>query len=275
MYAEFLSGDARKHSKSRHKFDKSFRKLHVKALKFLNSAYKKLAVEQHQLLSAHAESMRQRGLYKDHYPLVEQSLNDIVDFVMSCTEQPWDLAFAARLKELQSNFLQNKCRLLDQSSKLSETEDRLYSRQYRVTKQQAWFISCVQKLAYELAQGDGLDDFPAMDGSFEQHSQDLGLDQKPTNRKRQSQSVVDFDVRTSAGSLSAVPTIETAGLVEWLDSSHESSESNLDFDEMLGDNNLNLTSGETADSVWATNVWKILDAQLEQNSGRQAAKDCG
>ena len=263
-------------SKGRDEFGKSFRR----ALKFLNSAYDKLALEQHHLLSAHAESMRQRDLYKDHYPLVEQSLNGIVDFVVSCSEQSWDHAFAVRLKELQSNFVQNKCRLLDQSTKVNEAEDRLYARQYCVTKQQAWFVSCVQKLAYELAQGEGLDDFPVesmstMDVPFEEHFPTIDLDQNPENENHRSQSAVNLDVTSSGGIHKALPAIETAGLVEWLDSSNGGTEHDQDFDEILRDHDQSLTSRETPDSVWATTVWKILDAQLEQRSGKQAAKDCG
>lgn len=130
---------------------------HSKFVALIETAHETLKRDQYQLLSAHIQSMRQRDEHRDYYSIVENSLEELVCFVVSSTDQGLEHACAVRLRELQLRFLENKKQFLKQLAEANEAEERLYTRQYAVSKQQAWFVSCLRKLSYEAGQGRELD----------------------------------------------------------------------------------------------------------------------
>jgi hypothetical protein len=143
---------------------------------FLTLAQEKLASQQHQLLNAQAESMRQRDLHKDYYSLVEESIGNFVSFAVSCAGEKMEDRATARLRELQGHFLDDKTRLLNQLAQVNARLDRLHAQQYRVTKLQAWFISLVQKLAEGSYPEQEMNDFLANSGAESGVSATLGAD---------------------------------------------------------------------------------------------------
>lgn len=261
--------------------EKGINELPNSAITFLKSIYEKLAPEQHKLLSYHIEAMNQRDLHKAHYSILESSLSDLVEFVISLREQIVDLTATNRLGELQRHFLTNKSRFVDQTAQMNKAADDLHAQQYFVTNQQAWFMTCLQNCVSGLPQDHAESDTdwvrpmatstPTAVLAHVQPSFQNGRAEVEHQRSIQSITEIDFASLARLGSLEPEYDSITPPRDDKNDASADESSMRQISEYVPGESH----DGPECDSAWTRTMWNLIDQQLGETLDQNNSEDNG
>lgn len=226
------------------------------ALAVLKPVYDELAAEQHGLMKACTQSMRQGDQQKDLLALVEETINKFVSFAKSCAGNTLDTTATDRLEEIQGQFAHDKDRLLEKVAKNEECNDLIQDQQYRVAKQLSWLMSLLQRLIYgsepRTAKGD-----PSTNSAAEDNS---------TNRAPDGSDAAQEVIHSSA-----IPTDEQS-----TDSSkaHYKSFGSVPVNDIRTIGPFaNASESQNPDSAWAATVWKIIDSETQREASKGSERN--
>lgn len=228
---------------------------------FLKLAHKKLACEQHELLCLHSESARQSYLERTCLDLAADAINDFVRTAKSCTGQVIDTKAINHLQDVQRHFLDDKTQLVNQQHQTDESANRLYAKQYQVTRQQARFISLVEWLAYQPVPTHELDRFLAQPYAEKEMSSVLTTDEWVPDDDTTFQAMLETSEHGSSPDLSRAD--ENAFEFDTDTSFSGPTEAEED----------DLCSNAVSDRIWTETMWQIIDDQLQSGSGKGTKGD--